>query len=162
MVRIVLALLLLTWLCSCGDDRRRGNDAGTSTDGAVGVDAGVAPSACPADPPAEGTVCDRALPCQYLRCPDVGAVAAQCVGGTWTVDVTPCTGFECFAETCGPDQLCLDLSGGAEFGECVDNPCGVAPIACDCLDAVCATRGNECSYVGGRTFRCAPACGECP
>ena len=164
--RFLFASLLMVLLCSCSNDRRgvvdgsAGSDAGS--DAGADTDAATAPSACPADPPVDGTACDQTLPCQYFRCADVGLVTAQCLGLTWAVGETPCDTFECFGETCGPDQLCLDMSGGAAIGQCVDNPCGTAPVGCGCLDTICATRGDDCMYFGSRTFRCSAGCDKCP
>ena len=148
-----------------GSDGPRGD--GASGDGPAGVDgAGDAPAvaACPGEPVGDGDPCTDPLQrCSWLRCADErGYVEAACNGTTYAVTYGPCEGYGCSGggggpeETCGADQLCYQIAGGALLVECRANPCGDGAIesSCACEDLGCP---GGCSVSGRMVY-----CNTCP
>jgi hypothetical protein len=138
----------------------------------VGVDAGsdlnvsldAAQAGCPQSPPTNGVACDQASDCAYyLNCnSDGGSVLATCNGrgSAWKVQASACGSFACGPSglhlTCGPDEICEIVQGGAVQAHCKANPCGEHAIDCSC--APCSS--GSCSVV--RFTEYCTTCQGCP
>lgn len=126
-------------------------------DAAVGVDAAVAPPACPSTPPANASSCgSTTMTCFYDNCPSTGRTQAVCTGGTWAVQTAACGTVSCNGPTsltCPSGQLCLITESGAVSAQCVSNSCGQGPVtpACGTTFGNCYTNAL---LTGGVTITC--------
>lgn len=84
---------------------------------------------------------------------------ASCGGSAWTLVTSACP-VPCEGATCGDDQLCRVLEGGALITDCVDDPCDGAPLA-SCACSLCPDPAG-CT-IEGFTVRCDNCFGDvCP
>jgi hypothetical protein len=103
----------------------------------------AAPPACPESPPANGAACDVCTqdPCVYDSCASTSTrQVATCDAGRWTVSSATCPqrcGYADASLPCAPGQVCVIPGALGPQPTCQDNPCGAAPLSCECAGVLC-------------------------
>jgi len=102
----------------------------------------AAPPPCPESPPMNGAACDVCTqgPCIYDTCPTDTRQVATCDAGRWTVSSTSCPqrcGYTDASAPCAAGQVCVIPGALGPQPTCQDNPCGSAPLSCECAGSLC-------------------------
>jgi hypothetical protein len=103
----------------------------------------AAPPGCPESAPLNGAACDVCTqdPCVYDSCASTSTrQTATCDGGRWTVSSTSCAepcGFTNASLPCATGQVCVIPGALGPQPTCQDNPCGSAPLSCQCAGSLC-------------------------
>jgi hypothetical protein len=117
---------------------------------------------CPKVPLKNGAACKEPGECTYVDCAGPGRVTVRCNGSKVNVETLPCGPFRCGGVggiDCDGDTLCVERSSGYHDFKCVANPCGKAPLSCECAGSLCP--GHSCTMHG--TFvKCGGGCSNCP
>lgn len=117
---------------------------------------------CPSVPLKNGAACKVRGECTYIDCAGAGRVTVRCNGTKASVEALPCSAYRCGGVggiDCTGDNLCVERSSGSRDVQCAANPCGKAPLTCDCAGRLC--EGAACS-ISGAFVRCGGGCKGCP
>jgi len=117
---------------------------------------------CPPAPLKNGAACKARGECTYVDCAGAGRVTVRCNGTKASVEALPCSAYRCGGVggiDCTGDNLCVERSSGFHDVQCAANPCGKAPLSCDCAAGLC--NGAPCS-VSGTFVHCGGGCKGCP